>query len=139
MNNDTLIDVIAEVQANGWEYGTHPRDKARIVLEAIQNHLASPEVVEYYIEPKGTACPGTEAKAVLQVMGEPSRQSDGEAIGAKDVDASSPASSSEVSDVGNERFRQALELIAKNYDGYQTFSGTDCQEIAKEALSNKTS
>lgn len=30
-----LLDAIAEKQANGWVYGTHPRDKARIALEAI--------------------------------------------------------------------------------------------------------
>lgn len=39
----------------------------------------------------------------------------------------------------NERLRDALELIAENYDGHQTFSGTDCQDIAKKALSNKDS
>lgn len=36
----SLIDAIAEVQANGWEYGTHPREKARIVLEAIRQYEA---------------------------------------------------------------------------------------------------
>ncbi len=29
------VYLIAEKQANGWEYGTHPREKARIVLSAL--------------------------------------------------------------------------------------------------------
>jgi len=32
-------DIIAELQANGWEYGTHPREKARIVMKAIAPYL----------------------------------------------------------------------------------------------------
>lgn len=39
---ETLLDIIAEKQANGWEYGTHPRHKARIVLEAIRPFLRQP-------------------------------------------------------------------------------------------------
>lgn len=39
LDNEALIDVVAEKQANGWEYGTHPRDKAKIVLNAIREHF----------------------------------------------------------------------------------------------------
>lgn len=45
--SDSLIDVIADKMANGWDYGTHPREKARIVLEAIRQHqVAGGEMVE---------------------------------------------------------------------------------------------
>lgn len=33
--NAEALDVISEQQANGWVYGTHPREKARIVLAAL--------------------------------------------------------------------------------------------------------
>lgn len=36
----SLLDVVAEKVANGWDYGTHPREKARIILEAIRAHWA---------------------------------------------------------------------------------------------------
>lgn len=35
------------------------------------------------------------------------------------------------------KLRAALELIARNYDEHQTFSGTICQDIAKEALQSE--
>jgi len=35
LDDEKLIDAIAGVQATGWEYGTHPRDKAKIVLAAL--------------------------------------------------------------------------------------------------------
>lgn len=36
--------------------------------------------------------------------------------------------------VENARLRLALEDIARGYDGYQSYSGTNCADIAKEAL-----
>lgn len=33
---ETLLDRIAELQANGWDYGTHPRDKAMKLIEAVR-------------------------------------------------------------------------------------------------------
>lgn len=55
---DSLIDVITEKMANGWEHGTHPREKARIVLDAIRQHGAAqqnPSLAEGYYLPKGHA------------------------------------------------------------------------------------
>ena len=36
LSDPATVDKIAELQANGWEYGTHPRQKAEIVLQAIK-------------------------------------------------------------------------------------------------------
>lgn len=30
------VEIVAELQANGWVYGTHPRDKASIVIAALK-------------------------------------------------------------------------------------------------------
>lgn len=44
-DESTLLDIIAEKQANGWEYGAHPREKAKIVLDAIRPYFgALPDV-----------------------------------------------------------------------------------------------
>ena len=33
---DMLLEAITEKMANGWAYGTHPRDKAKIIMEVIK-------------------------------------------------------------------------------------------------------
>jgi hypothetical protein len=35
-DDPAMVDKIAELQANGWAHGTHPREKATIVLTAIK-------------------------------------------------------------------------------------------------------
>ncbi len=42
-DEDKLLDIIAELQANGWEYGTHPKEKAGIVLNALKPYLRQPD------------------------------------------------------------------------------------------------
>jgi hypothetical protein len=37
VGDDEILSVIAECQANGWDYGTHPREKAKIVLDALRS------------------------------------------------------------------------------------------------------
>lgn len=36
---ENVLEAIAEKQANGWDYGTHPKEKARIVLAAVAQRL----------------------------------------------------------------------------------------------------
>lgn len=33
---ERVLDILQEAQANGWDYGTHPRNKAQIALTAIE-------------------------------------------------------------------------------------------------------
>jgi hypothetical protein len=39
LGRENVLEAIAEKQANGWVYGTHPKDKARIVVAAIIKEL----------------------------------------------------------------------------------------------------
>lgn len=39
LDSEEMVEVVAELQANGWEYGTHPKDKAKIVIAAIKEKL----------------------------------------------------------------------------------------------------
>ena len=36
LESEEMVDIVSGKQANGWEYGTHPREKANIVLTAIR-------------------------------------------------------------------------------------------------------
>lgn len=39
LKSPEMVDLIAELQANGWEYGTHPREKAQIIINAIVKEI----------------------------------------------------------------------------------------------------
>ena len=67
-----LLEIITVLQASGWEYGTHPMVKARIVLDAIRPYLRQ---VDNVGEPQQVSGDGIER--CIQVCRDLSREYSG--------------------------------------------------------------
>lgn len=40
-DNDALVEMLVDVMANGWKFGTHPHDKAECILDALRPWIAA--------------------------------------------------------------------------------------------------